>query len=104
MFFSEYIHTKYESIIYSCHLERDFEQFDNNDETIVGDSGCNLSGGQQQRVNLARCSYRNADVYLFDDPLSAVDPQLQAEIFDRLLSNENGYLKNRVIHFYNRIL
>ncbi|CAN0423120.1 unnamed protein product, partial [Laminaria digitata] len=43
------------------------------DETEIGEKGINLSGGQKQRVSLARAAYADADVYILDDPLSAVD-------------------------------
>ena len=57
--------------------------------------GLNLSGGQKQRVSLARASYCDADVYLFDDPLSAVDAQVGKHIFDELIGS-SGLLKNKV--------
>jgi len=57
--------------------------------------GLNLSGGQKQRVSLARASYSDADIYLLDDPLSAVDAQVGKHIFDELLGS-NGLLKNKV--------
>ena len=41
--------------------------------TEIGEKGINLSGGQKQRVSLARAVYSNRDIYLLDDPLSAVD-------------------------------
>jgi ABC-type bacteriocin/lantibiotic exporter with double-glycine peptidase domain len=43
------------------------------DLTEIGEKGINLSGGQKQRVSLARAVYSNREVYLMDDPLSAVD-------------------------------
>jgi ATP-binding cassette, subfamily C (CFTR/MRP), member 4 len=43
------------------------------DSELIGERGINLSGGQKSRVALARAVYRDADIYLLDDPLSAVD-------------------------------
>ena len=57
--------------------------------------GLNLSGGQKQRVSLARASYSDADIFLLDDPLSAVDADVGKHIFDELLGT-NGLLKNKV--------
>ncbi len=54
------------------HAPSDFEAFDNGDLTEIGERGVNLSGGQKARICLARACYSNADVFLLDDPLSAV--------------------------------
>lgn len=62
---------------------------------IFGVQGLNLSGGQKQRVSLARAVYRNADVYLLDDPLSAVDIHVGQHIFDKVIGPK-GILKNKV--------
>ena len=57
--------------------------------------GINLSGGQKQRVSLARAVYQDADIYLLDDPLSAVDSHVGKHIFDKVLGPQ-GMLKNKV--------
>ncbi len=57
-----------------------------------GEKGINLSGGQKQRVALARAAYKLSDVFLFDDPLSAVDAHVGKHIFDKLIG-PNGMLK-----------
>ena len=53
------------------------------DLTLVGERGVTLSGGQKARVNLARAVYHQADVYLLDDPLSAVDSPVARQLYDR---------------------
>lgn len=47
------------------------------DQTELGERGVNVSGGQKQRISIARAVYSNADVYLFDDPLSALDAKVK---------------------------
>lgn len=63
---------RYQKVVKACALNRDFLQFPDGDQTIVGDRGSSLSGGQKARINLARCLYKQADIYVLDDPLSAV--------------------------------
>jgi ABC-type multidrug transport system fused ATPase/permease subunit len=53
------------------------------DRTHVGDRGMNLSGGQRARINLARALYSDADIYLLDDPLSAVDTNVGKELYNK---------------------
>nr|CAD7403869.1 unnamed protein product [Timema cristinae] len=62
------------------------------DLTLVGERGSSLSGGQKARVNLARAVYNDADVYLLDDPLSAVDTHVGKHLFDECI---NSYLKHK---------
>lgn len=71
----------YETVISSCGLSDDFQQLSNGDRTLVGDRGVQLSGGQRARISLARALYRNADVLVLDDPLSAVDSRVGRLIF-----------------------
>lgn len=72
---------RYHQVIKICGLEKDLEQLEAGDLTEIGERGVNLSGGQKQRVSMARAVYQNADVYLFDDPLSALDNEVGAKLF-----------------------
>lgn len=63
----------YDEVVKACALEPDLAMLPGGDQTEIGEKGINLSGGQKQRVALARAVYSGADIYLFDDPLSAVD-------------------------------
>lgn len=65
------------------------------DMTEIGEKGINLSGGQKSRISLARAVYSNADIYLMDDPLSAVDAHVGKDIFDNVIG-PNGLLKEKV--------
>ena len=71
----------YGKVAAACSLLTDFAQLRNGDLTIVGDRGVQLSGGQRARIGLARALYRDADVLLLDDPLSAVDSRVGRVIF-----------------------
>ena len=62
---------------------QDIAQLVHGDLTLVGERGVTLSGGQKARVNLARAIYSNADIYLLDDPLSAVDAGVARQLFER---------------------
>lgn len=73
---------KYEEAIRACALDKDIETFDHGDLTEIGQRGLNLSGGQKQRVQLARAVYNGADIYLLDDPFSAVDAHTAATLFN----------------------
>jgi len=87
---------KYARVVEACALLPDIEMLSAGDMTEIGEKGINLSGGQKQRVSLARAVYQDADIYFFDDPLSAVDAHVASHIFSRVLSSETGMLKDRV--------
>ncbi|XP_061143861.1 ATP-binding cassette sub-family C member 4-like isoform X2 [Syngnathus typhle] len=76
---------KYDRVLRACALKRDMELLPGGDLASVGDRGANLSGGQKARVSLARAVYRNADIYLLDDPLSAVDAEVGKHIFEECI-------------------
>ena len=86
---------KYSRVIEACALEPDIAMLPNGDMTQVGEKGITLSGGQKQRLSLARAVYQNAAVYLFDDPLSAVDAHVGRHIFNEVVG-PNGMLNDRV--------
>lgn len=64
------------------------------DQTEIGEKGINLSGGQKQRISLARAVYSRADIYLLDDPLSAVDSHVGKHIFDKVIG-PNGMMAGK---------
>lgn len=70
-----------------CSLEKDLKAFPLRDLAIVGERGASLSGGQRARVSLARAVYRRADIYLLDDPLSAVDAHVGRYLFQNCIGN-----------------
>eukprot|EP00731_Ephydatia_muelleri_P021947 Em0014g538a len=84
----------YDAVLDACALHQDIEQLPNGDLTIVGERGGTLSGGQKARVSLARAIYVDYDVYLLDDPLSAVDAVVAKHIFERCIC---GLLKDRLV-------
>lgn len=91
--FGSYFNKKrYNEVVRVCSLEKDFQQFPDGDLSLVGDRGASLSGGQKARINLARAVYREADIYLLDDPLSAVDIHVSKHLYEQCI---NGYLKNK---------
>ncbi|KAJ8929222.1 hypothetical protein NQ314_018101 [Rhamnusium bicolor] len=97
---------KYDKVVKACALETDIRLFPHGDETLIGDRGVTLSGGQRARINLARAVYKDADIYLLDDPLAAVDTQVGNHLFEEcicrylrgkcvvLITNQLQYLKN----------
>lgn len=82
---------RYQDVVTHCALLTDFEQLPNGDKTIVGERGSSLSGGQKARISLARAVYKRADIYLLDDPLSAVDAHVGKHLFDEVIGR-NGFL------------
>uniref|UniRef100_A0A669BKR5 Multidrug resistance-associated protein 4 n=1 Tax=Oreochromis niloticus TaxID=8128 RepID=A0A669BKR5_ORENI len=76
---------KYDRVLRACALKRDMDLLPGGDLAIVGDRGANLSGGQKARVSLARSVYQDADIYLLDDPLSAVDAEVGRHLFEECI-------------------
>lgn len=116
--FNKAYQTSYDAIIDACALRSDLEILPAGDMTEIGERVCvrirflqavlchwcklaplfqgvNLSGGQKQRISLARAVYQDKDIYLLDDPLSAVDAKVQKHLFEKIIG-PNGLLKNKV--------
>lgn len=118
LFGRAYDKERYDAVIKACALVKDFKQLANGDRTLIGERGASLSGGQKARVkyagpafaihrqliavlcnfaiclidfSLARAVYRQADIYLLDDPLSAVDGHVGTHIFSKCLGT-HGFL------------
>ena len=85
---------RYNTILNICQLKPDLELFKSGDMTQVSDKGSNLSGGQKTRITIARAVYSDADIYLFDDPLSALDSHVGEAIFNGLIKD---YLKKKTV-------
>jgi ATP-binding cassette, subfamily C (CFTR/MRP), member 4 len=94
LFTEEYNQDKYSKVVSTCGLSKDFELFENGDQTMVGEKGVSLSGGQKARINLARAVYKEANIYLLDDCLSAVDSAVGNTIFNECIMK---YLKDKTV-------
>uniref|UniRef100_T1IZ28 ABC transmembrane type-1 domain-containing protein n=1 Tax=Strigamia maritima TaxID=126957 RepID=T1IZ28_STRMM len=80
-----FIRKRYSEVIRACSLETDISLLPYGDQTLVGERGAVLSGGQKARVNLARALYVDADIYLLDDPFSAVDAEVGRHIYEKCI-------------------
>ncbi|XP_062605644.1 multidrug resistance-associated protein 1-like, partial [Saccostrea cucullata] len=94
LFGSKFSEKKYKRIIQACALLPDLAILNAGDNTEIGERGINVSGGQKQRISLARAVYSNSDVYLLDDPLSAVDSHVGKSLFNEVIGPE-GLLRNK---------
>ncbi|XP_023236891.1 multidrug resistance-associated protein 4-like [Centruroides sculpturatus] len=93
LFGEEYEEEKYKKVLYITALEKDLSLFPKGDLTTVGERGVIMSGGQKARINLARALYLDADVFLLDDPLSAVDVPVAKHIFEKCIME---YLNDKI--------
>ncbi|KAI3866498.1 hypothetical protein MKX03_023189 [Papaver bracteatum] len=92
---------KYGRVLEACSLEKDLGVLPFGDQTIIGERGINLSGGQKQRTQIARALYQDADIYLFDDPFSALDAHTGTHLYQECLLK---FLKSKtVIYTTNQV-
>uniref|UniRef100_M4BJZ7 Uncharacterized protein n=1 Tax=Hyaloperonospora arabidopsidis (strain Emoy2) TaxID=559515 RepID=M4BJZ7_HYAAE len=77
---------KYAEAIHVSSMRKDLATLPGGDLTEIGEKGINLSGGQRTRVALARAVYQDADIYLLDDILSAVDSHVGHDLFNECIT------------------
>lgn len=98
---------RYEKAIKACALDKDIHHFDHGDLTEIGQRGINMSGGQKQRIQLARAVYNDADIYLLDDPFSAVDAHTASILFNdcvmAALENKTVILVTHQVDFLSEV-
>ena len=103
LFGRDFDQIRYEEVIKASCLLHDFQLFEDGENTLVGQKGLTLSGGQKARVSLARMLYGEADIYVLDDPLSAVDAKVARNIFQNvfvgLLRGKTILLSTHQVHF-----
>ena len=85
IFYDKYDIDRYNKVVNACQLDKDFENLKHGDLTEVGSTGNNISGGQRARIALARAIYKEADIYLFDDPIPSVDTFISMKIFHQAI-------------------
>ncbi|KAJ4837826.1 Multidrug resistance-associated protein 1 [Turnera subulata] len=107
LFGSSFDSTRYEKAIDVTALQHDLDLLPGGDLTEIGERGVNISGGQKQRVSMARAVYSNSDVYIFDDPLSALDAHVGRQVFERCirgeLSQKTRILVTNQLHFLSQV-
>ena len=94
LFFNKMDEDKYNKIISICQLEPDLKIINGGNNAEIGEKGINLSGGQKIRLTIARAVYNEADIYIFDDPLSALDAYVGMNLFKEVFCN---YLQNKTV-------
>lgn len=94
LFFKDFNEQLYRKVLRVSCLEKDLVEFPNKDLTEIGERGVNLSGGQKARISLARALYSQADIYLLDDPLSALDAKVGRMVFELAIKK---FLKKKTV-------
>jgi ABC-type multidrug transport system fused ATPase/permease subunit len=91
---------RYNAVLEACALKKDLELWAFGDQTEIGERGINMSGGQKQRIQLARALYQDSDVYLLDDPFSAVDAHTGSQLFRVCANISFFFMTNNSKNYY----
>ena len=104
-FGSEFEERKYVETVLACQFQTDLSLMPAGDLTEIGEKGINLSGGQKARISLARAVYKQPDIVIMDDPISALDTQTRKKIFDQvfqgILKDKTRILVTHAVDFVN---
>ncbi|XP_019190633.1 PREDICTED: ABC transporter C family member 2-like isoform X2 [Ipomoea nil] len=107
LFGSPFSPARYDKAIDVTALQHDLELLPGGDLTEIGERGVNISGGQKQRVSMARAVYSDSDVYIFDDPLSALDADVGRQVFEKCIRGElrgkTRVLVTNQLHFLSQV-
>ncbi|XP_074357692.1 ABC transporter C family member 2-like [Apium graveolens] len=107
LFGSAFDPTRYSKAIDVTALRHDLDLLPGSDLTEIGERGINISGGQKQRVSMARAVYSDSDVYIFDDPLSALDAHVARQVFEKCIKEElrgkTRVLVTNQLHFLSQV-
>jgi ATP-binding cassette subfamily C (CFTR/MRP) protein 1 len=107
IFGQHYDEKKFEQVLRDCSLERDISILQGGSSAEIGENGINLSGGQKQRLSIARAVYSDSDIYLLDDPLSAVDAHVGKALFENCikgaLKSKTRILVTHQLHFLDQV-
>ncbi|KAL8091087.1 hypothetical protein AgCh_040262 [Apium graveolens] len=107
LFGSAFDPTRYSKAIDVTALRHDLDLLPGSDLTEIGERGVNISGGQKQRVSMARAVYSDSDVYIFDDPLSALDAHVARQVFEKCIKEElrgrTRVLVTNQLHFLSQV-
>nr|APD26526.1 ATP-binding cassette transporter subfamily C member 4 X5 protein [Brachionus koreanus] len=109
LFGSRYEENRYKLIIKKCGFNKDLARLENRDLTVVSEN--DLSGGQKARLSLARAVYSDSDIYLFDEPISAIDNEdseaIRKNVFKELLAHKTTIVATHRVKnwtFSNRVI
>ncbi|PKI68112.1 hypothetical protein CRG98_011708 [Punica granatum] len=107
LFGSDFVAEKYWKAVEVTALQHDLDLLPGRDLTEIGERGVNISGGQKQRVSMARAVYSDSDVYIFDDPLSALDAHVARQVFNSCmkekLQGKTRVLVTNQLHFLPQV-